>query len=158
MIAESELDAADHLLNPGGSERSSRANLCAAVVVVYYALFHAVCECFADLLAGTSEDVRDEAAWEQAYRMPDHRRLRVACKKSLAMLHFPADLRELSKILINVQFDRIQASYSSNPSFSHSEALEHVNNARMAINNLKNSNIHNHRTFITWLVLPERGN
>lgn len=79
MIAESELHAADHLLNLGGSERPSRANLCAAVVVVYYALFHAVCERFADLLAGTSKDVRDEAAWEQAYRMPDHRRLRVAC-------------------------------------------------------------------------------
>ena len=86
MKAEAELETADYLVTPSGSRRPSEANLSAAVVVVYYALFHAVSECFANLLVGTRKGARDEAAWEQAYRVPDHRRLRVACKKSQEMV------------------------------------------------------------------------
>ena len=82
MKAEADLKTADHLATPGGSRRPRGSDLSVAVVVVYYALFHAVSECFANLLAGTRKSVRDEAAWEQAYRMPDHRRIRIACKKS----------------------------------------------------------------------------
>ena len=96
MKSEADLETADHLVSPDGSRLPRRTDLSAAVIVVYYALFHAVCECFANLLVGTRKSVRDEAAWEQAYRMPDHRRIRVACKKLQAMMRFPEDLRELA--------------------------------------------------------------
>ena len=99
MKAEADLETADHLATPGGSRLPSEADLCAAVVVVYSALFHSVCEYFANLLVGTRKGVRDEAAWEQAYRVADHRRLRVACKKSQAMMRFPEELRELAEFL-----------------------------------------------------------
>lgn len=158
MKAEADLESADHLVTPGGSRLPSEADLCAAVVVVYYALFHAVCECFANLLVGTRKGVRDEAAWELAYRVPDHRRLRVACKISQEMMNFPEGLRELAEILMKVQYDRIQASYSSNPKFSRSGVLKYISKARKAIRNLQNSNMDDQRAFITYLVLPERGN
>ena len=158
MKAEAELDTADHLADPDGSRPPSGEDLSIAVIVVYYALFHAVCECFANLLVGTEKGVRDETAWEQSYRMPDHRRFRVACKKSQEMMHFSVELREFAKLLMKAQFDRIQASYSSNPRYSHGDVIEYIENARKAINNLKNSNMNERRAFITWLVLPERRN
>ena len=158
MKAEADLETADHLATPGGSRRPRGSDLSVAVVVVYYALFHAVCECFANLLVGTRKGVRDEAAWEQAYRMPDHRRIRIACKKSQEMMHFQEDLRELAEILVKVQYDRIIASYSSNPRFTRSDVLKYISKARKAIRNLKNSNMYDRRAFITYLVLPERGN
>ena len=73
-------------------------------------------------------------------------------------MHFPEDLRELAEILMKVQYDRIVASYSSNPRFTRSDVLKYISNARKAIKNLKNSNMHDRRAFITYLVLPERGN
>ena len=157
MKAESDLDTASLLAKPGGSRRPRASELNAAVIIVYYALLHAVSECFANLLVGTRKGVRDEDAWEQAYRMPDHRRLRVACKKAQVMLKFSAGLRELADILMKAQYYRIQASYSSNPKFTRSDVLVYIEYARKAINNLKNSNMRDRRAFITWLVLPERG-
>ena len=158
MNSEAELDTAGRLANPDGSRRPRRTDLSTAVIVVYYALFHAVCECFANLLVGTRKGVRDESAWEQSYRMPDHRRIRVACKKSQEMTHFSDELRGFAKLLMKVQFDRIIASYSSNPVYSQSDVLEYIENAREAINNLESSNMRDRRAFITWLDLPERGN
>ena len=158
MKAESDLDTASLLAKPVGSRRPRDSDLSAAVIVVYYALLHAVSECFANHLVGTRKGVRDEGAWEQAYRMPDHRRLRVACKKAQSMLKFPEDLRELAEILINAQYYRILASYSSNQKFTRDDVLKHIEHARKAINILKNSKMHDRRAFITWLVLPERGN
>ena len=157
MKSEAELETAYLLAKARGSKRPRGVDLSAAVIVVYYALFIAVCECFANLLVGTRKGIRDEAAWEQSYRMPDHRRIRVACKKSLAMMHFPEELRDLAEFLMIAQYYRILASYSPNPRFTRSDVLQHIEDARKAINNLKNSNMHDRRAFITWLMLPERG-
>ena len=158
MKAEADLQTAYLLAKPIGSRRPRGADLRTAVIVVYYALLHAVSERFANHLVGTRKGVRNEAAWEQAYRMPDHRRIRVACKKALTMRHFPVELRGLAEFLMKAQYDRILASYSSNQKLIRSDVLEHIELARKSINDLKNSNIHDRRAFIAWLVLPERGN
>ena len=73
-------------------------------------------------------------------------------------MHFPEDLREMAESFVKVQFDRILASYSSKPKFTRNVVLKHIEHARKAINNLKNSNMHDRRSFISWLVLPDRGN
>lgn len=157
MTSEDSLDSAYRMATHDGSRRPRQADLCTAVNRIYYALFRAFCECFANAMVGTSMSARNLPEWERAFRALDHGRARKACRNFDAMKHFPEVLREFAKIFADAQLKRQIADYASKPKFFRADVIESIEIARNAIRNLKSCDLQSRRAFLAYVALPDRG-
>ena len=62
---------------------SSQADLRRAVSTAYYAVFHRLAECCAEMLVGSSATQLTRDMWSQAYRGLDHGRIKNQCRRNL---------------------------------------------------------------------------
>lgn len=156
MKSEDNLDAAYRYATHDGSKRPRDADLRAAVNRIYYALFRALCECFANAMVGTIGNANSLAAWERALRVPEHGRVRNACKNLETLNIFPEVLREFAKIFVDAQLMRHMADYAWYMQLTRAYAIDRIEIARRAIRNLKSCDIQARRAFLSWVVLPDR--
>ena len=59
-----------------GLKRIRQANLPRALSTAYFALFHAICHVVADQWIGENDAARSNDAWRQAFRTPEHGKIR----------------------------------------------------------------------------------
>lgn len=128
-----------------------------AINRIYYALFRAFCECFANAMVGTSKSARSLPEWERAFRALEHGRARKACKNLDALKSFPEALREFARIFLDAQLQRLLADYALNARYSRIEVIERIEIARNAIRNLKSCDLQSRRAFLAYVALPDRG-
>lgn len=96
----------------GGLGRPRQSELRRAVSAAYYAMFHALARCCADLLVGATRASRDDIAWEQTYRALEHGHARNQCNNYSAMARFPLEIREFGRWFVDMQRYRHQADYA----------------------------------------------
>ncbi len=137
--------------------RPRRADLNRAVSSIYYALFHALAACGADLLVGRTKGSRSETAWRQAYRALEHGRLRRQCSHTGNIAEFPYGIRKLAFLIVQMQRARHLADYDPSASFSRSHVLKWVGVCRGdTIADFDRVGIQERRAFTVYVLLPMR--
>lgn len=106
-----------------GRGRPRQTDLCRAVSAAYYAMFHALALCCADLLAGGSPSHRDPEAWRQTYRALDHGLARSQCDNHTAMRRFPPEIRKFGEVFVAMQRVRQEADYDPYITYSRSQVI-----------------------------------
>lgn len=92
--------------------RPRQADLCRAVSTAYYALFHTLARCGADLLAGATPASRSQPAWEQIYRALEHGHAKNQCQNLAVVDRFPPEIREFADHFVLTQRQRHRADYT----------------------------------------------
>ena len=134
----------------GGRGRPRQAELRQAVSATYYALFHALALCGANLLAGSN---RDRPAWQQAYRALEHGHARNQCNDRSAMGTFPAEIRRFGDRFVLMQDQRQQADYSPNVDFARDWVLQLIDESEDAIEALESAPTADRRAFALHVLL-----
>ena len=114
--------------------RPRQADLRRAVSAAYYALFHALALCGANLLAGSN---RNRPAWHQIYRALEHGHARNQCNDQSAMRTFPVEIRDFGQRFVHMQGERQQADYSPNAAFSRGLVIQLIDETEEAITALE---------------------
>lgn len=147
------------LLNAASEEtdtEQSQTHLKRAVSTAYYAMFHSVCANAAALLPDAISEPAASAAWLQAYRGPEHTHVRNQCRNASLMAAFPPDIRSFAQNFVQIQSYRNQADYNPRSDFSRSDALEIIDDAERAINQLSSASAGTRQAFAITILLRNR--
>ena len=115
-MSPANLIATARLLYTAGARQTddeqSQTHLKRAVSTAYYAMFHAVCTGAAELLPGAAGEPATSAAWQQAYRGPEHTHVRNQCRNTGLMAPFPTEIKNFAQTFVLIQSRRNQADYN----------------------------------------------
>ena len=159
MNPEELLRIARHLATGGvgsGLGRPRQAELRRAVSAAYYAMFHALARCCADLLVGATRANRDNIAWEQTYRALEHGFARNQCDNRSAMARFPMEIQEFGKWFVEMQRHRHQADYAPDMDFSRAQAIQFIDDTETIIDRFNATSARDRRGFATHVLLRLR--
>ena len=136
--------------------RPRRADLNRAVSSIYYALFHCLAACGADLLVDRTKGSRSETAWRQTYRALEHGRLRRQYSHTGNIAEFPYEVRKFAFLIVQMQRARHLADYDPNALFSRSSVLDWVDVCRDTIADFDRVGVQERRAFAVYVLLPMR--
>lgn len=128
-----------------------QAELRRATSNAYYALFHALAQLAADLLAepGTRE-------WTRVYRALEHGTCKQACEKLVKGGGLTQSLRDVANSFITLQDARHAADYDPDWTTDRWDVFAHVAAAGQAIDRLQAAAMSDRRAFILHLLFRER--
>ena len=136
--------------------RPRQAELRRAISAAYYALFHALAQCCADRLAGSTRANRNESAWSQTYRALEHGHARNQRDRQSAMSAFPAEIRAFGRRFVYMQGQRQQADYSPGAIFSRVRVLQLIDESEDAITALDSTPNADLRAFAIHVLFRPR--
>ena len=142
-----------------GANRKGRpreTNLRRAVSTTYYALFHCLAACCADVIVGGTRANRSHSAWNQAYRALNHGTTRHQCEHRRLIAKFPADIQSFAKLFVDLQLKRHRADYDPDSSFSRKEVIQDVLEAERVIQRFMMVPLRDRRAFVAHVLLPGR--
>lgn len=113
--------------------RSRQTDLCRAVGTAYYAMFHTLARCGADLLVGATRASRSQAAWSQVYRALEHGRTKNQCSNRSLMMQFPPEIQNFGETFVVMQRQRHLADYAPDNHFKRPVVLELIYDTERAI-------------------------
>lgn len=156
MLSEDFLLAAK-LLVRSGSGKPKQANLRRATSTAYYAMFHALAHCCADLLVGASKSSRSNEAWHQTYRSLEHGAVKNACASAI-IKKFPLEIQDFAALFVSMQKKRHDADYNPKEKFYKSATLIDIRLVESTIKAFKDSSAKDKRAFaiFTLLKLPRK--
>lgn len=135
-----------------------QSNLCRAVSTTYYALFHALAQCCADTLIGSTGAERSMPAWLQVYRSFDHGVAKNACTGKKTIEKFPQDIQDFANLFVTMQEKRHAADYDPSTRLLKSAVENDIAAAELAISTLRTVPIKHRRAFAAWVIFrPPRG-
>ncbi|CAN0488152.1 unnamed protein product, partial [Phaeothamnion confervicola] len=111
--------ARDLLKSTSGKPRQS--NLHRATSTAYYAMFHTLARCAADLLIGGPGSKRSSPAWQQVYRALEHGVAKNACSNGGKLALFPREIQDFANTFVTMQEKRHKADYDPNAKSRKSE-------------------------------------
>ena len=117
----------------GGMGRPRQAELRRAVSTAYYALFHALAHCCADMVVGATRASRSQAAWNQTYRALEHGLARNQCNNRSMMRQFPAEIEGFGKQFVDMQQKRHFADYDPETAFRRNEVIHLIDQTESVI-------------------------
>ena len=132
--------------------RPSQANLRRAVSTAYYAMFHCLAGCAANLIIGR---VR-KPAWHQMYRALEHGKARNACEDKRPMAAFPQEVRHFAKTFVILQKARQQADYALDGRYDKLTVLGAIDMAERAIVRFEQADAQHRRTFVAHVLFKRR--
>ena len=157
MIKSADLIAAARdLVEAGDRGRPRQANLRRAVSTAYYAMFHCLAVCCADLLVGGVGAERSEPAWRQAYRALEHGAARQRCNRTAIIQKFPVEIREFADRFAGMQQKRHRADYGPEARYDKDDVLQDITNVAEAIAKFQRVPVKDRRAFAVYLLLPLR--
>ncbi len=121
----------------------------------YYALFHCLATCCADMLVGGTNSDRSEGAWVQTYRALDHRDARNRCRNVLVR-RFPPEVQRFARHFVAMQEQRHAADYNPTEKFSKSSVNLDINATSNIIDNFMKVAARDRRAFAVYVLLPQR--
>ena len=142
------------LLADGGGN-PSQESLRRAISGAYYALFHALCYAFADLVVGETPEDRASEEWYQAYRSLDHGHLARQCRHADVNRYSPS-LRFFAATFDALQTSRHQADYSPRDNYNQDEALAIIDRAEAAIADFAAASEGERGRFVAYAALRRR--
>lgn len=96
------------------------------------------------------------AAWLQAYRGPEHTRVRNQRRNTDLMAPFPQEIRNFARTFVRIQSRRNQADYNPLSDFRSSEVARIIDDAELAINLLAFTPAAIRRAFAITVLLRNR--
>lgn len=144
------------LTDTGRLGRPRQTDLRRAVSTAYYAMFHCLAACCADLLVGGSSADRNKRAWVQTYRALDHGAARRRCAAA-AIRDFPAGIQHFADLFVNMQWKRHRADYAPEDNFPRLIVLKDISAVETAIARLQQVPAKERRAFAVYLLLSARG-
>lgn len=136
---------------PGGKPRQS--NLKRALSTAYYALFHTLARCCADVVIGTNSQTRK--AWQQVYRALDHNFAKNACQHG-NISRFPQEIQDFANAFVTLQSKRHSADYDPYSKIYKSQVLVDLANAETVIGGFESAPAKHRRAFAAWVLLKQR--
>lgn len=146
--------ANDLIASKSGKPRQS--NLRRATSTAYYALFHCLAKCAADLLVGGASATRSEEAWIQVYRALEHGAAKQACKRQDIIKKFPKDIEDFANAFITMQAKRHKADYDPSEKFYKSSVRQDIANVRGVIVGFQKSSVMDRRAFAAYVLFKTR--
>ena len=157
MINSADLIAAAFdLVETGSRGRPRQANLRRAVSTAYYAMFHCLAACCADLLVGGAGAERSEPAWRQVYRALEHGAARQRCNRRDMVQKFPAEIRQFAERFVAMQQRRHRADYDPEARYDKDAVLQDIIAAAEAIARLRQVPVKDRRAFAVYLLFSLR--
>ena len=156
------LRIANHLAMGGASGQRGRprqADLRRAVSTVYYALFHTLEACGANLLVGSTPTNRSEPAWPQTYRALDHGLAQRQCTDRAlksTLQRFPQDIQDFASTFVRMQGQRHRADYDPLASFSRFEVQLWIRETEQAIGKFEQTNRQDRCAFAVFVLFRLR--
>ena len=138
--------------------RPPETDLRRAVSTAYYALFHCVAACCANMLVGGASAARSQPAWRQAYRALQHATARKRCENNNVLTRFPVEVQDLANLFVDMQKKRHRADYDPDPSFSWSRlsVMQDIDETEDAIRRFSRAPTKDRRAFAVYLLLDLR--
>lgn len=151
------ITTAKALAGEGDAGRPLESNLRRAASTTYYALFHCLAKCCADMLVGGSPAHRNQEAWRQAYRALNHETASKRCKNRERTQRFPPDIQKFAKLFVDFQTKRRIADYDPEPgSFNKSDVIQDILEAEDAIRHFADVPAKDRRAFAVYVLLTVR--
>lgn len=147
--------AARDLVDSAGRGRPREVNLRRAVSTTYYALFHCLADCCANMLAGNAQDNRSRPAWRQTYRALQHTTARNRCRRN-TINRFPSAIRNFAKLFVSTQMKRHSADYDPDATFLKSDVIQDIDEAENAIMRFNEAPRNDRRAFAIYVLLDIR--
>ena len=136
-----------------------QANLRRAVSTIYYAMFHCLARCCADMLVGGNSAGRSKPAWRQVYRALEHGTAKDRCKNKNILSTFPDDIQDFASIFVWSQEKRQLADYDPGlRQFSQVEVMLDVLFVHDAIKRFQEASIKDRRAFAVFVLFKNRSN
>ncbi len=138
--------------------RPRQANLRRAISTAYYALFHSIANCCADMLAGSTRANRSQRAWRQTYRALEHGHAKNQCMNQSVISRFPPEIQDFGEVFTDMQGARHIADYDPDPeqSFTRDSVLQRIAESERAILRFENTPISDRRAFAIYVLLRLR--
>ena len=155
MQALDFIETARHLTT-SSSGRPRQSDLRRAVSTAYYALFHCLAICCADMLVGGPGANRSEAAWRQAYRALNHGHAKKRCAQQ-RIVEFPNEIQDLASAFVDMQRKRHTADYDPDAAFSKNEVIQSISEAEDVIRGFAQAPRRDRRAFAVYLLFDSRG-
>ena len=149
------LDAAKHLADYDQG-KPKQAYLRRAVSTTYYAMFHALARCCADLIIGGSRAERSKAAWTQVYRALEHGAAKNACLNKSIVAKFPQRVQDFANSLVTMQNKRHEADYHPNATVFKSAVLADIAAVELVIEQFEACPIKDRRAFAALVLFKQR--
>ena len=136
--------------------RPREANLRRAVSTAYYALFHCLAECSANLLVGGSGSDRSQPAWNQTYRALNHGNVRSRCENRSFIARFPIDIQDFANMFVDMQAKRHSADYDPDATFSLHDTIQDIDDVENAIIRFNRAPRKDRRAFAIYVLFQRR--
>ena len=138
--------------------RPGQANLRRAVSTAYYALFHALANCCADMLAGSTRANRSQRAWRQTYRALEHGHAKNQCMNQSLMNRFPTGIQIFGSAFVYMQAQRHTSDYDPDPehALTRSRTMQLIEESEQAIHEFENASTSDRRAFAIYVLLRLR--
>ena len=135
--------------------RPRETNLRRAVSTTYYALFHCLATCCADMLVGGAGANRSKPAWRQAYRALQHRQASNRCRHE-NIQWFPNDIQDFANVFVDMQGKRHGADYDPDSAYSKPDVVQGVKEAEEVIRRFRQVPVKDRRAFAVYLLFDIR--
>jgi uncharacterized protein (UPF0332 family) len=155
-VLSDDLIATAEFLANGNQGKPMQAYLRRATSTAYYALFHTLAQCCADLLIGSSSAQRSKPAWNQVYRSLEHNPARLACQDKQTMPKFPKEIQDFANMFVLMQIERHDADYDPDQRFYKSAVLTNIAAAEIVMKDFGAAPVKDRRAFAAWVLFKKR--
>ena len=138
-------------LTVSGNNKPRQANLLRATSTAYYALFHTLAKCCADLLIGGSGSQRSPEAWRQVYRALEHGVAKNACDSKL-ITKFPNEIQDFANAFITMQAKRHKADYDPTEKTYKSLVSLDIDMSENVIDGFHQASLKDRRAFAAFVL------
>ena len=136
--------------------RPKQAELRRAVSTNYYAMFHMLAACCADLLVGATPASRSQSAWRQVYRALDHGNAKRRCSNQEALKQFPQPIQDFAETFATMQALRHSADYDPIPRFSRSQVRVWIEETEQSMTQFDQASSTERRAFAVHVLFQAR--
>jgi uncharacterized protein (UPF0332 family) len=149
------LSGAIHLIKrqPG---KPKQADLKRALSSIYYAMFHTLAKCCADLMIGGQSADRSKHAWRQVYRALEHNFVKTQCMNQKVISKFPKEIEDFANAFVSSQVKRHSADYDPHYRVTKTEVLFEHAAVDEAIKKFNAVTIKDRRAFAAFVLLKNR--
>ena len=139
-----------------GRGRPRQTDLQRAVSDTYYAMFHALAACCADMLIGTGYVGRRRPEWRQIYRALEHGYARRQCSNNAALAQFSQEIRLFTWHFTDTQRLRHLADYDPDATFVREDVLQIIDETERIIADFNSAPADRRRAFAVHVLFRTR--
>ena len=139
-----------------GRGRPRQTDLQRAVSDAYYAMFHTLAACCADLLVGVGYFARRRPEWRQIYRALDHGFARRQCNNNAVIAQFPPEIQLFAWYFSETQRLRHLADYDPDSNFTRRDVLQLINETERIIAEFNSAPADRRRAFAVHVLFRNR--